>query len=181
MSSITASRAATAEKINTLEEACLFFDDLALALPEHAHWLWDIADRLEREAALLAASLRSHPTRELPEPPENPVPFSMQRRFRRWKVAVEGRVYGIQGASKILISELGEGGLKAASGLACRVGEEVVISWRFTEEHPFQITGSVRYRVADGIGIQFLDITPADRVRIQHFCETRPNDGTKRQ
>lgn len=167
----------TAGRIKLLEEACLFFDDLAVSLPDHAHWLWELAERLEREAAALASKLRDPSSDESPEPPADAAPFARQRRFRRWPVALEGRVYGVQGAAKALISELGEGGLKAATGISCRVGEEVVISWHLTPEHPFQITGSVRYRVADGIGIQFLDISPADRVRIQHFCVTKLKNG----
>lgn len=163
-------QAEIAARIRTLEEACLFFDDLAVALPEHSRWLWDIAEKLEKEASTLVATLRRAPAVQAPA---ESLPYSTQRRFRRWKVAVEGRVYGKEGGARGFISEIGEGGLKTATGLSCRVGDEVVISWRFEDdEHPFQLTGVVRYQVPDGIGIEFLDATPLDRVRMQHFCES---------
>ncbi|MGH9522409.1 MAG: PilZ domain-containing protein [Terriglobales bacterium] len=173
------SRAEIAIQIRTLEQAAQFFGDLATTLPEHADWLWDLGEKVERAAAELAATLRTTTGEVAVEPQTAPAqpdparPYPSLRRFPRWIVAVEARVNGSRGGAKGFISELSEGGLKAATGLACQVGEILIISWQFPgDEAPLQLNGSVRYRVPDGSGIQFLDITPADRVRIQHYCKS---------
>lgn len=158
--------AAVAGKIQTLEEASLFFDDLANSLPEHADWLWDVADKLKREVASLRKASRTASAEA-----EVQASRAKPRRFARWALAVEARVYGKEGGTRALISEVSEGGLKIATGLECRVGEEVVVAWRFVgDDYTFKITGEVRYRVPDGTGIEFLDASPADRQHIRQFC-----------
>ncbi len=40
-------------KIKTLEESACLIVDLASGLPEHSEWLWDIAEKLTKEVAVL--------------------------------------------------------------------------------------------------------------------------------
>jgi hypothetical protein len=153
----------------TLEDASLYFYDLAHALPEHG-WLLEISASLKHEAAALAASARAVES-GMENADSHPRPLTA-RKFRRWVVALEGRIYGREGGAKCLISEMSENGLKAATGLDCRVGEELVVAWRFEEDDAsFKVTGVVRYQTPDGTGIEFLNIGRTDRLRIKLHCE----------
>ncbi len=40
-------------KINTLEESACLIADLANGLPEHSEWLWDVVEKLTKEASVL--------------------------------------------------------------------------------------------------------------------------------
>lgn len=160
----------------TLREAGEYLGELANTVPEHSAWLTVLANRLKREAAAIKKKKATEASERGKEPAllRAPVPRVKEdlRRYSRRIVAVPAHLYGNTGACKALISELSEAGLKVATGLACRVGEEVVVAWRFErEEDPLEVTGVVRYRTADGTGIEFVDLSPFDRLRIRRYCE----------
>ena len=107
--------------------------------------------------------------------PESRFPWNEERcSFPRWPVALEGSCYGTWGSSKCLISELSESGISVVSGHISRVGEEFTVAWRLAvSETPLQITCVVRRIVDKQAGIEFLDATYTDRLRIRIFLRQR--------
>lgn len=164
----------------TLQQAGDYLGELANSVPEHSEWLNMLANRLRREAASLKTKRAPRKREErLSEPQPIPIArtYEKRRRFPRKISAVLGQLYGNTGACKGLISELSEGGLKMATGLLCKVGDEVVVAWRFERDgQPFEVTGVVRYQTTDGIGIEFLDISPYDQLRIRQYCQELKSD-----
>ncbi len=163
-------------RVFTHDEAVLYLSDLADLLPEYAEWLLNIARRLESQAI----SARSTPAAEARDPQSSRGVTDQRcrqpdvRRFRRWPVALMGRFDGPQGSAKALISELGAGGLKTATGISCQAGDRVTVSWCLAGENdPFCVTGVVRYDVPDGVGVEFIDLSDADRIRIERYFQQR--------
>ena len=95
-----------------------------------------------------------------------------QRAVPRWPVAFTGFCYGIRGSSRCFISELGANGLKLATGTQYKVGEEVIAAWIINGE-TLQLTGIVRYVCNDGVGLQFLNLSPAERLQILEYLRLR--------
>src|SRR5690242_4475750 len=91
-----------------------------------------------------------------------------QRAVPRWPVAFVGHCYGIYGSSRCFISELGENGLKLATGLPYKVGDEIIAAWTANGEK-LQVTGAVRYVCNDGAGLQFLNLSPTERLKILEY------------
>lgn len=165
----------------TLQQAGDYLGELANAVPEHSEWLNVLANRLRREAASLKTKKATQATREEKQSTPQPIPITRiplkQRRYSRKITAVLGQLYGKTGASKGLISELSEGGLKMATGLSCNVGDEVVVAWRFERDgEPIEVTGVIRYQMPDGTGIEFIDISPYDQLRIRQYCQGLKSD-----
>lgn len=106
---------------------------------------------------------------------ESPSPWTGERRsLSRWPVALDGTCYGAWGSSKCLISELSENGISVVCGHIARVGEEFTVAWRLAEcETPIQITCVVRGISDQQAGLEFLDATRVDRLRIRHFVRHR--------
>ena len=121
------------------------------------------------------------------------MPFSHendQRSVPRWPVAFVGHCYGVHGSSRCFISELGQAGLRFATGVPFKVGDEVVIGWILNDQR-FQITGIVRHVCGDGAGLEFFNISQTERLQLLEYlrrrgCEAsarsdapRPQSGTK--
>lgn len=105
----------------------------------------------------------------------SPYPWDKERRaFPRWPVALEGTCYGAWGSSRCLIAELSENGISLVSGHALSVGDLCDIAWRLSAaETPIHVTCIVRQISDRQIGLEFLDATRSDRVRIRQFVRRR--------
>jgi len=88
----------------------------------------------------------------------------------RWPVAFVGYCYGVYGSRRCFISELGENGLKLTTGLHHQVGEEVIAAWIINGE-TLQVTGTIRYVCDDGAGLQFLNLSPTERLKILEYLQ----------
>lgn len=95
-----------------------------------------------------------------------------QRSVPRWPVAFTGFCYGTRGSSRCFISELGPNGLKLTTGPLYKVGEEVIAAWVINGE-TLQVTGIVRYVCNDGVGLQFLNLSTAERLQILEYLQFR--------
>ena len=99
---------------------------------------------------------------------------SERRAFPRWPVAIEGRCYGRIGSSKCLITEMSENGIAIVTGQSLRIGEVLTAAWCLDgDPTPLQIHGVVRDTTTVTVGLEFLDITLADRLRIGRFINNR--------
>lgn len=98
----------------------------------------------------------------------------MERRaFPRRSVAINGQAYGKQGTSPCLISTLNEKGLSFVSGEHFQVGEEIRIAWVMGPREPsLHIHCIVRNTGETTVGVEFVNLPLADRLRISHFLIT---------
>lgn len=162
-----------AEAIQQFEESAAWISELATSVPQSAELLNKVAGEIQAEAAKLRRTVRCSFPAALMNAGNT---YERQRRFPRWPISVEARLYGKEASAKALVIEMSEGGLRAATPLSCQVGDELVIGWRFTQEgDPFQFTGTVRYQTPEGIGIEFLNLAPADRLKLRYQCQERLN------
>ncbi len=77
------------------------------------------------------------------------------------------------GSSLYLITDMSEGGLCLTSGHAHQVGEEVTVKWSLGASSPqFEALCSVRHATATQAGVEFLNITTAERERVRDFLRT---------
>ena len=101
-----------------------------------------------------------------------PLPKMPERRaFPRWPVAFECQTIGKSGRSRGVISDFSENGAGVASGYVSEVGEQIVLEWTLgLEEAPLSVKCIVRNVTRTRIGLEFLDLSQADRLRIvNHF------------
>jgi hypothetical protein len=96
-----------------------------------------------------------------------------RRAFKRWPADLQSQCYGPSGSSQAVIVEISEAGLTLTSDHPAQVDEELTVAWVLDDGPPLQITCKVRRAHAPVTGVEFLDATLADRVRIVAYLSTR--------
>ncbi len=98
-----------------------------------------------------------------------------RRAFARRPVFLKALCYGRLGSAPCVVTDMSESGIGVRSTLPRSVGDEVTAAWRFVaDDKPFRISGIVRRASAGTLGIEFLDLSAADRYRIAHFLNSQP-------
>ncbi len=98
----------------------------------------------------------------------------MERRaLPRRSVAISGQTHDKRGSFPCLIRTLNEKGLGFDSGEHFQVGDEVALAWAFgPRESALQVHCVVRNAEGTQVGVEFLNLPLADRMRISHFLMT---------
>ncbi len=90
-----------------------------------------------------------------------------RRAFFRWPVALAGQIYATDGSSACLIHDISEDGLSFASRHSAQLDEELTVAWKLDpHEPPVQVQCLVRDDNPDHTGVQFLNLTRVDRLRV---------------
>ena len=93
---------------------------------------------------------------------------------------MNGQTDGRQGSFPCLITTLNEKGLGLVSGEHFEVGEEIRISWVMGPREPaLDILCVVRNTGETQVGVEFLNLPLADRMRISHFLITTSGSAAK--
>src|SRR3954469_5494100 len=94
----------------------------------------------------------------------NTEPELERRAMSRRKIALRAQCSGGWGASRCLISDFGEGGLAMVCGHPHSIGDRVRVSWDYAAEaEPIQIDCAVRHVTGSHVGVEFVEITHAQR------------------
>lgn len=94
-----------------------------------------------------------------------------RRAFKRWSVIIPGRCYGPWGSSQMVITEISEAGVHLTWPKTANPGDEITIAWQLDDGPPLQITSVVRCASQQGVGVEFLDATLSDRLRIVAYLK----------
>lgn len=69
--------------------------------------------------------------------------------------------------------DISEAGMSFSSGCSVSLGDEVTVAWRMApEEPPFTVLCVVRYVAERQVGVEFLNLTLGERVRLCSFITT---------
>lgn len=96
--------------------------------------------------------------------------MSERRAFPRWAAAVECQAATGDRKLPVLIHDVSENGLRLACSRSADPGEEFDIWWRLgTNEEPVELHCVVRDSNDSKLGVEFLRLSRANRLRILHF------------
>lgn len=97
-----------------------------------------------------------------------------RRAFPRWPVPYDliyGRVQERRSAEPL---EIGEGGLSFRTSSEVKVGSEIYVEFRFgPEEEWINVLCTVHYVEDKKVGVEFLNLRTADRLRIIDFITAK--------
>lgn len=99
---------------------------------------------------------------------------SPERRWKRFKVDIRVRLRRWEEAedtaSVVRSHEMSEGGMSVYSPDELEIGTYVVITFSWSpEEKGLRIRAVVRYRRGFRCGLEFVDLTAAERLEIAHY------------
>lgn len=100
--------------------------------------------------------------------------MSERRAFPRWAVALECETSAKRGNFPGVIQQLSEDGLGFTSGRVFDLGEELSIRWSLEPGgFAFRVQCVVRSASPIHTGVEFLNLTLGDRLRIMNFLSAR--------
>ena len=90
-----------------------------------------------------------------------------RRAFPRWSIALDCEAKGSADNFPAAIRGLSENGLRLVSGQQLAPGDELNVSWQFgSDPSPFVVRCVVRNTEDGKAGVEFLNLTLGDRLRI---------------
>ena len=100
--------------------------------------------------------------------------MSERRAFPRWAVSLDCQASRQGKRFPCRIDEISENGLRLVPGGASEIGDEISIAWNLEPSDPaVEVRCVVRESSPSRSGVEFLNLTMGNRLRIVHFLAAR--------